>query len=77
MTLAEECLPDFDGKVAVFMVEVIPQYQNERFSRVEVLWFFTFGLNIDVVEAGGDRLDSFGVKSWCFLVKNVSSWVAK
>ncbi len=69
MTLVEEFLPDFDGKVAVFVGEVISQYQDEWFGWVKVFWFFTFGIDSDVIEAERDCLDALGVQSWCFLVE--------
>jgi len=51
------------------MVEIIPQYQNERFIRVEVFWFFTLGVGGDVVETEGDCLDSIRIKSRGFLIE--------
>ena len=69
MTLAEEFLPDFDGKVTVFMVEVISQNQDEWFGWVNVFRYLTFSVGGDVVETEGDRLDSIRIKSRGFLVE--------
>ena len=69
MALIKEFLPDFDGKVAVFVREVISQNQDEWFGWVEVSRFLTFGFGGDVIESQRDCLDSLGIKSWSFLVK--------
>ena len=69
-------MPDFDGEVAVFMVEVIPEHQDEWFGRVEVFRFFTFSVGGDVIKAEGDRLDTFGIQSWGFLVEAFSNVLA-
>jgi len=48
VTLAEEFLPDFDGKVTVFMVEVISQNQDERFGWVKVFRLKKTGVRLEV-----------------------------